>query len=60
VGETKDLSKDEKLALTTKIVGHLELAKAGKTDGYDVLMLVAHLLFPGQKVALIVSDFRLL
>lgn len=58
--DSKCLSKDEKLALATKIMGHLELAKARATDGYDVLMMVAHLLFPGQVVTLTVGDFRLL
>lgn len=52
MGEPEGLSKDEKLVLATKIVNHVELSKATATDGYDVLMIVAHLLFPGQTVNL--------
>jgi hypothetical protein len=55
--EIKSITKDEKLALATKIVGHLELARARATDGYDVLMIVGQLLFPGRVVTLTVREF---
>jgi hypothetical protein len=58
--ELKKLTKDEKLALAMKVVGHFELAGTSSTDGYDVLMMVAHLLFPGHAIKLTVGDFRLL
>lgn len=56
--DQKSLTKDDKLALATKIVGHLDLAKARAEDGDDVLMITAHLLFPGRTVELAVRDFR--
>ena len=55
--DQKSLTKDEKLVLAAKIIGYLDLSGAMATDGYDVLMLVGHLLFPGRSVTLRVRGF---
>jgi hypothetical protein len=52
MSESKTLTHDEKLALATKIMGQMELAGARGKDGYDVIMICAHLLFPGSAVDL--------
>jgi len=52
MAESEGLSKDEKLALVTKIMGHLELAGAKDSDGLDVIMIIAHLLIPGRSIDL--------
>jgi hypothetical protein len=46
---TKVLTGKEKLALATKLFDEIEESgiKVGRLDGYDVLMILAQLLFPG-------------
>lgn len=58
--ESKSLTKDEKLSLATKIVGHLELSKAEKLDAYDILVIIGHLMFPGRAINLSVTDIKVL
>jgi len=50
------LSSNEKMALAHNIMEQMELAGARDRDGFDVLMIVAHLLFPGQAVDLIIYN----
>lgn len=59
MSETKGLSKDEKLMLALKIQGQIDLAKANRSEIYDVLLILAHLTFPDRKVELCVSGFIL-
>jgi hypothetical protein len=56
MGTQKTLSHNEKLEVVAKIMGQMELAGARGYDGFDILMVVAHLLFPGQAVDLRVCN----
>lgn len=56
--DNQGLSKDEKLALAIKLSGQIDCAKAEKLDVYDVLIILAHLIFPGRAVNLSVTDFK--
>jgi hypothetical protein len=50
MSKTKVLNHDEKLALSKFIKDKLDSANAGKSDAYDILMIVAHLTFPGRPI----------
>ncbi len=52
MSDNKVLSYDEKLALATKIMGQIELARPRDEDGFDVIIIITHLLFPGHAVNL--------
>lgn len=57
MSDIKVLTHDEKLALVTKIMGQMELAGARGNDGFDILMIITHLLFPGQIINLQITHF---
>ena len=57
--EKEELNAEEKLRLAIKIEDHLEISKIKKSDAYDVLMILGHLVFTGRKVSLTVSDFNI-
>lgn len=49
----------EKLALAEKLLGIMETARAEETvDAYDVLVILAQLVFPGRKVQLTLRDWN--
>jgi hypothetical protein len=58
MSESQGLSKDDKMALAANLLSQIDLVKAKKVDIYDVLIVLAHLSFPGREITLSVSDSK--
>jgi hypothetical protein len=55
--EDRGITRDEKLALAIKLSGQIDLSRAPTNDVYDMLMILAHLLFSGRNIKLTVQEF---